>query len=164
MTRPGRPTWRRLATHHVADDAGHITLLSIAYAAVALALVLTVVTATDVHLERKRLLVLADGAALAAAAALDQEEYYARQLAGVGDGGSVILSYASVRDAVDDHLAQAPATGRLTDVRLTTATSPDGRTADVTLTARTRPLLLTAVTAGWSDGIALQVTTSSRAW
>lgn len=160
MSRVARTPWREV----VADDAGHITLLSIAYAAVALGLILTVVTATDVHLERKRLLGLADGAALAASAALDHEEYYARQLAGIGDGGSVILTYASVRDAVSDYLQDAPGTGRLTDIRLTTATSPDGRSADVTLTARTRPLLLSAITAPWSDGIGLQVTTSARAW
>lgn len=148
---------------HARDDEGHVTLLSIGYAVVALALVLTVVTATSVHLERKRLLALADGAALAAASALDEPTYFARQAAGAPDAAAVVLSDASVHAAVTEHLAAAPSSARLADVQVVEASTPDGRTAHVRLRALARPPLLTTVTAPWSDGVRLEVATSARA-
>lgn len=144
-------------------DDGSITLLSIGAAVLALALVLTVVAATAVHLERKRLLALADGAALAAAAALDRDAYYVGQATGETDGSRVVLTDRSVEVAVVEHLADAPEAERLTGLRVVEASTPDGRTAQVRLAALVRPPLLTSVTAPWSDGITVEVATSARA-
>ncbi len=134
-------------------------LLSIAFGVLALLLVTAVVSATGVHLERKRLLALADLAALDAADALDEDAYYTR-----GEGDAVlVLTSSRVRAAVEAHLEASPAADRLDGLTVLNAGTPDGRTAEVTLGAVSRPALLSWVTAGWSDGIALTVTTSARA-
>ncbi len=140
-------------------DDGQVMLLSIAYGVLALLLVTAVVSASTVHLERKRLLALADLAALDAADALDEATYYGR-----ADGDALLsLSSGAVRAAVDEHLAASPAAARLVGLTVLDAGTSDGRTAEVTLGAVARPALLSWVTAGWSDGIALTVTASARA-
>lgn len=154
-TTPGEP-WPRPTS----GDEGQILLLSIGYLLLALLLVTAVVSASSVHLERKRLLALADLTALAAATALDDDAYYRRTGA---DATLVPLSDASVRTAALDHLAGAPEAGGLEALTLVAAGTADGRTATVTLAARARPPLLGWVTAAWSDGIGLRVTASARA-
>ncbi|WP_260458635.1 pilus assembly protein TadG-related protein [Actinotalea ferrariae] len=140
-------------------DDGQVMLLSIAFGVLALLLVTVVVSASAVHLERKRLLALADLAVLDAADALDEAAYYGR----ADDDALLVLSSARVREAVEEHLAGAPAASRLDGLTIVDAGTPDGRTAELTLGAVARPALLSWVTAGWSDGIALTVTTSARA-
>lgn len=146
-----------------ASDQGQIMLLTLAFAALALTLVLVVASASAVHIERKRLIAFTDSVAAAAADALDEERYYA------GDDGGVprvLLTDASVRAAVDDHLATAPPAvpGEFEGLRVVEPTgSPDGRTAQVTFTARVRPPLVPAVLTEWADGIALRVTSTARA-
>ncbi|MFF2369706.1 pilus assembly protein TadG-related protein [Agromyces sp. NPDC058110] len=110
------------------DDTGSTLLLTIFFGAFALVLVLVVVAASSLYLERKRLFTLADGAALAAAEAwsLDDVE--------VGGESLVVeLDDADVRRAAADYLDAA--SGRFTDVELVRATSLDGRSATVTLRA-----------------------------
>lgn len=160
MAKPRR--WKDRLSADSRED-GQILLLSIVYGVLALVLVTVVISASSVHLERKRLLALADHAALAAADALDADAYYARGDALPSDGGLVLLTSDSVRSAAQGHLDASPATGRLTDIHLAEATSPEGRTARVTLTATSRPPLAGWAIAAWSDGVALQVTASARA-
>ncbi|MDT0165723.1 hypothetical protein Q9R32_09155 [Actinotalea sp. AC32] len=133
-------------------------LLSIGYVVIALLLVTAVVSASAVHLERKRLLVLADTAALAAADSLDDPAYYARP--GAPGEHLVRLTPDGVRDAVDEHLEASPSH---LDGLAVVATWTDGRTAEVTLTAVSRPPLVSWVTAAWSDGIRLEATARARA-
>lgn len=160
MNRPfdaARALMRRLRTER--GDEGQVLLLSIAYGVLALLLVTAVVSASGVHLERKRLLALADLAALDAADTLDEATYYGR-----ADGDALlVLSSAAVREAVDEHLAAAPEAARLDGLTVVDASTPDGRTARVTLGAVAHPTVLSWVTAGWSDGIPLTVTASARA-
>ena len=59
------------------DDEGRIALLALGFVVVAASLVLVVTAAAGVHLDRKRLLALADLAALDAADALSASAYYA---------------------------------------------------------------------------------------
>lgn len=148
MTRPRRG----------GPDDGQIMLLTIGYVVVALLLVTAVVSASAVHLERKRLLALADNAALAAADQLDDGAYYGRP--GAPGEHLVRLTPDGVRDAVDEHLRTSPS--RLTGLGVVD-TWTDGRTAEVTLTAVARPPLVSWVTAAWSDGIRLEVTARARA-
>ena len=90
-----RPPWR--------DDDGQIMLMAIGYAIVALLLVTAVVSASGIHLERKRLLALADLAALAAADCIDRDAYFTRD----PDADLVRLGDDEVRAEVVDYLAAA---------------------------------------------------------
>ncbi|WP_250443927.1 pilus assembly protein TadG-related protein [Actinotalea sp. C106] len=167
MSEPRRHvrTWTRRLRHRITGphrDEGQILLLSIAYGVLALLLVTVVVSASSIHLERKRLLALADHVALAAADALDEDVYYGRGDALPPDGGLVVLTPDSVRAAAEDQLAVSPATGRLTGVHVVSTATPDERTAEVTLAARAQPPLISAITSLWSDGIRLEATARAR--
>ncbi len=157
-------------------ESGQIMLLTIAYALLALALVLVLASASAVHIERKQLLALADAAALDAADAVAAERFYLGDLSGVateveaaqrgavGGGAVVPLTVATVRAAVVDHLEAAPAARGITGLRIGEPTgTPDGVTAEITLIAVARPPFVPWALVGWSEGIALRVSSSARA-
>lgn len=149
----------------MAHDRGSVTLLSIAFTALALLLMVAVVSATGVHLEQKRLLALADELALEAADALDEDAFYRGEAPVPSADGVVPLTDAGVHRAVTEHLAAYPGAGAgLEALRVVEAGTDDGRTARVTLAALARPRLVGSVTAGWADGIPLRATSSARAW
>ena len=112
--------------HPDAGDTGSTLLLTIFYCFLGLSIVLVVVSATTLYLERKRLFTMADGAALAAAEAWSLETVRLD-----GDRLAIELDSADVRAAAADYLA-VTATD-LDDVELVRAASVDGRTATVTL-------------------------------
>lgn len=150
-----------------ARDRGQITLLVIVYLLIAFSLVTVVVSASAVHLGRHRLLAVADAAALDSADALDRPSFYG---AGEHPPGSqtghptVPLSDASVRDGVRAYLAGAGAGQRFGELSVADPTgTPDGSTAEVTLTAVVRLPLVGAVLAPWSDGVRITVTARARA-
>lgn len=145
-------------------DDGQVMILALAFGLLAILLVGVVVSATAVHLERKRLLALADLAALEAADAMSLDGYYA------GPPGPdpaprapVLLTPDDVRGAVDAYLERAPAATRFRDLEVVSATTDDGRTAVVTMRATADVPLLSAATAAWSDGVELLVTARARA-
>ena len=151
-----------------ADDAeaGQVMILAIAFGLLALALVLVIASASAVHIERKQLLALADAAALDAADALDLDAFYDLGPGEVDDtrGYSVPLTDQGVRDAASAHLVAAPSAAGITGLAIGEPTgTPDGTTAQVTLTARARPPFVPWALVGWSDGIPLRVTSSARA-
>lgn len=141
------------------DDSGQIMLLAMVYAAIAVALTLVVVSASAIHLERKRLLEVADSAALDAADEVDRARYF--------DGGvtlgAVPLSDQSVRDSVEEHLVRRRAHGEFDSLTVGPQTgTSDGRTAEVTLFATVEPPLVGWAIAGFSDGITLHATAAAR--
>ncbi|WP_232014242.1 pilus assembly protein TadG-related protein [Cellulomonas fimi] len=147
------------------DDSGQVLLLTLVFVVIALLLVLVVSAATGVHLERKRLVALADVVALDAADALADPGYYAPG-AGQGDPdrGGLQLTDASVRSAVDAYLRAHPeATSAFADVRVAEATSPDGRSAHVALAAVVRVPVVGTVLAPWSSGVLVTAESSARA-
>lgn len=158
----------RASPRRLRGDDGQITLLAIAFATLALLLVTAVVSASQVHLERKHLLALADALALEAADAVDDVRLYDGSLArpgGTGRHDATLLRPADVRESVDAYLEAHPtAVGRLQHVTVLEATTDDGRSVRVRLGARVRPALPSVVTAPWSDGITLEVESSARAW
>lgn len=109
-------------------EEGSTLLLTIFSGVLALALVLVVVSATSLYLERKRLFALADGAALAAA------ESWGLDDGRVEDGELVFdLGADAVRAAASGYLGDAAHT--LHGLELVRADSADGRSATVTLRA-----------------------------
>jgi len=155
-------TARRRLPGRLRDDDGQIMLLSIAYGLVALALVLVVVSVSAIYLERKRLLALADAVAADAADAIAEDAYFGGDRP---DGPALPLTDDSVRQEVQEYLAAAPqgvvdfeglAVGELTG-------TPDGTTAQVTLSAVVRPPVVTWAIAPWRDGFVVTVTASAEA-
>jgi hypothetical protein len=147
-------------------EEGQIMLLTLAFGVLVLTLVLVVASASAVHIERKRLLALADGAAADAADAIDVAAYYGAPARSAEGPTRVPLSDASVDAAVHEYLGAAPAAvvGEFDDLHVAEPTgTPDGSTAEVTLTATARPPLVPWVLVPWSDGIALRVTSTARA-
>ena len=134
-------------------ERGTMLVLMAFYSALALLLILIVTAATSLYLERKRLFSLADGAALVGAEAFDLADVRI-------DGGtvSVHLDPGDVRDAVDDYVAIAP-TGAFEGLQVVKATSEDGRSATVQLSAVWRPPVVALFL---PEGVRLDVTAIAR--
>ncbi|WP_159622721.1 pilus assembly protein TadG-related protein [Ruania rhizosphaerae] len=143
-------------------DDGQILLLSLVYGVVTLALVLVVVSVSAIYLERKRLLSLADALAADAADAVDEASFYGGAAV---DPGDLPLTDASVQGAVADYLAAAPAgVAEFEDFGVVPPTgSPDGLTAQVSLTARVRPPLVPWAIIPFADGFVIDVTAFGEA-
>ena len=111
-----------------AEEDGSTLLLTILYGVLGLALVLVVVSASSLYLERKRLFTVADGAALAGAEAwrLDSVRVDGQRL-------SLELTSAEVADAAAAYLGDSE--HRLDGLELVRAASDDGQSATVTLRA-----------------------------
>lgn len=145
--------------HHDRDhdrDDGQVTILVIGFAVVLLLLTVVVMGVTAVYVGERKLQVLADNAALAAAdtfVALDPGEDGAPPVT-VLDDDAVAGAAAAYLDTVSawagtPGLALAAPTG-----------SPDGRTAEVTLSAVVHPPVVNLLV---PDGIPITATSEARA-
>jgi Putative Flp pilus-assembly TadE/G-like len=151
-------------------DHGQVLPLVLVYLLVSFLLVTLVADAAAVHLQRNRLVSLADAAALDAADALDTERFYtlgagAAGAAGEPQGAGVVpVSDQTVQDSVDRFLVTARAVDRFDGLAVGDPTgSTDGREVRVTLVALARLPILTRVVAAWSDGVPLTVTSRAEA-
>lgn len=135
------------------DDEGSILPLICFYAALALVVTLIVASATSLYLERKRLFTLADGAALVGAEAFDLSD-----VAVTSHGPRVELKPSEVQAAVRAYLSGNPI-GTFEALRLEQATSVDGRSATVTVSAIWRPPVVTAFV---PEGLRIDATAVSR--
>lgn len=135
------------------DDGGSILPLVCFYGALALLVTLIVASATSLYLERKRLFTLADGAALVGAESFELDEV--RMTA---DGPRPTLTDAGVRDAVRDYLGSNPI-GKFEALSLDGAVTPDGRSAEVTVSAVWRPPVVTLFV---PEGLRIDATAVSR--
>ncbi|MFC0681147.1 pilus assembly protein TadG-related protein [Lysobacter korlensis] len=134
-------------------DGGSILPLTACFGALALVLVLLVTAATSLHLERKRLLTLADAAALAGAESFELADVELTE-----EGPRPVLQGDSVRDAVVDFVGRMPLDG-FEELTVAEATTTDGRSASVTLTSRWRPPVMTLFL---PEGVAVEVTSVAR--
>lgn len=134
-------------------EEGSTLLLTIFYGFLALVLILLVVAATSLYLERKRLFTLADGAALVGAEAFDLDT-----VALTPQGPRPALKSSDVAAAVDSYLAAVPG-NRFESLKVERAGSADGRSATVSLSAYWRPPLVSLLV---PEGIRLEVTTVAR--
>ena len=99
---------RRRLCRRLADERGSITPLIVVYAMIALAAVLLLLAAADLHLARKQLFTAADGAALAAVNGYDLDAVRLEA------GGPVVeLDEASAWDAAQQHLERGSLGERL---------------------------------------------------
>ncbi len=144
MSTPG-VDWRR--------DDGSILPLIAGFASLGLVVVLLVTAATSLYLERKRLLSLADGAALVGAESFDLDDVEL-----VGQDLRPRLTSAAVARDVVAYLSEAPI-GGLEDVRLERAATDDGATAVVSLSSYWRPPVVTLFV---PEGIRIDVTAEAR--
>lgn len=136
----------------LADDGSALPLV-VAFGMLGLALVLVAAAASSLYLERKQLFTLADGAALVGAEAFDLADV------DVVEGAPRLeLDPADVHRDVAAFLASAPNTG-FEALALEEATSRDGRSATVTLSAVWHPPLVTVF---FPDGLRIEATATAR--
>ena len=115
------------------------------------------------HLERKRLLALADLLALEGADAVGDDRYYAPGCRTEAAPG-LPLTDAAVRAArSSSYLRDNPDAAAAWDqFAVLDATTPDGTSAQVHLGAVAHPVLISWVLAPWQDGIALEAESAAR--
>lgn len=138
----------------LADDEGSTLPLVAGFGALGLALVLVAAAASSLYLERKQLFTLADGAALVGAEAFDLADV---QL--VDGRPDVELEAADVHRDVSAFLGSTP-NGGFEGLALEQATTPDGESATVTLSAVWRPPIVTVF---FPEGLRIEATATARA-
>ena len=128
------------------QDEGSVLLLTLGYVLLALAVIFVCVCATDLYIAQKWLDALADSAALAGA---DGFTLVLRD-------GSVLaeLTDAGVAEQADALVAALPG-----EASITTAGTPDGVTARITVSAEWHPPLVSVFV---PDGVPLESTATSR--
>jgi uncharacterized membrane protein len=136
------------------SDEGSTLLLTIFYAALALLVVLVVVASSSLYLERTRLFTLADGAALAGA-----ESFSLDDIDLVDSAVVPRLDPQTVDAAVDEYLANTPSAASFDDLTVVEATTADGRSATVRLSATWKPALLSLIA---PEGFPIDVTSVAR--
>jgi len=134
-------------------DGGSMLPLVIFFGFLGIAVVLIVTAATSLYLEKKKLLALADGAALVGAEAFDLTA-----VALTAGGPRLMLESEDVASAVAGYVA-GPQSERFDDLAVDAAFTPDGRSATVTLSSSWRPPVVTLFV---PDGIRVEATSSAR--
>lgn len=150
----GRVAMNTVVTRRLRDDEGSTLPLVAGFGALALALVLVAAAASSLYLERKQLFTLADGAALVGAEAFDLADVT------VSSGQpEVLLVPADVHRDVTAFLTATP-NGGFEALVLEEATTRDGETATVTLSAVWHPPIVTVF---FPEGVRIQTTATARA-
>ncbi len=136
-----------------ADEDGQVGVLIIGYLLLLLLVLAVVLAASAVYLGHSRLLSAADGAALAAA------DTFTIDSASVA-GPQPVLDPGTVRSTAEGYLQRTGAGQRFASLAVDPATgTPDGRTAQVVLTAVVHPPLVTVLV---PDGIPITATADAR--
>lgn len=137
-------------------DEGSVLLLTLAFAVVAMLLVVVVADVSALYLTRRSLAGSADGAALAAVQELDREALYTGT-----SGESLPLDPEQALDAVRVYVSAAQLDERYTDFRLVEVQT-DADSVTVTLRATRRlPFLGTFLSA--PDGVVVESSATARA-
>ncbi len=136
------------------DDGGSTLPLIAFFCALGLALVLTVVAVTSLYIERKRLLALADGAALVGAESFSIDDV----MRAAGSSHRATLTTKEVASAVGAFVGDSPS-DEFTRLHVDRAVSTDGRSATVELSAYWSPPVLSLIV---PHGFRIQVTSIAR--
>jgi hypothetical protein len=137
----------------LADEDGSILPLTIFFGMLSLVLILLVVAATSLYLERKRLFTLADGAALAGAEAFTLDSVMLD-----GSTPTASLDSADVHAAASEFLAENPVSA-FDHLELVEADSVDGASATVRVAAIWHPPVVSLLV---PDGIRLEARSVAR--
>ncbi|NVM97456.1 hypothetical protein G6035_02100 [Arthrobacter sp. SDTb3-6] len=130
-------------------------VLMIGYVLIALLLMTVVAAGSSLYIGHKRLLSLADGAALAAADTFTLAGGSAENAPGT------VLTGRGINAAAVEYLSGADVPRALSGVQLAAGTgTPDGRTAEVRVTGIVHPMFINFLV---PDGIRLTVTGTARA-
>lgn len=137
------------------DAGGHIMVLLIGYVLLALLVVTVVAAVCSIYLGQKKLLSMADSAALAAA---DTFELTGGSTS--SEPGTLLTSHG-VRAAALNYLASIPAPDSISNIEVDLATGAgDGRTAYVSITGVVHPMFINFLV---PDGVTITVTSTARA-
>lgn len=137
-----------------ADETGSTILLTIGFAAVALALILVGTAATSLYVEHKRLLSLADDLAASAA-----ESFAIDDVVVAPDGTArPVLDDGQVDRSVHETLLR-DGPGTLSGVQVEAALTRDGRSAEVSLSSDWHPPLLALFV---PEGFRIEATATAR--
>lgn len=151
-----RPEGGRGEEQDDGPDDGQITILVIGFAVVSLLLTVVVMGVTAVYVGERKLQVLADHAALAAA-----DTFVELRPGAPGAPPSTVLDDDAVAGAAASYLDTVSAWAGTPGLALAAPTgSPDGRTAEVTLTAVVHPPVVNLLV---PDGIPVTATSEARA-
>lgn len=138
------------------NDDGQITVLIIGYILLSLLVLAVVTAASAVYIEHKKLLSVADGAALSAA-----DTFSVSSIEAGASEPSPALDAGSVAQAAAAYLDRSAAVPRFNDLALDPATgAPDARTARVVLTAVVHPPIVNFLVPA---GIPIAATADARA-
>jgi hypothetical protein len=135
------------------DDSGSTLPLVIFYGFLALALVLIVAAASSLYVERKRLFTLADDAALVGAESFDLDS-----VTFTAHGPRPVLQPAQVHAAVMSYVVGNPI-DEFEGLVVTRATTVDGESATVTVSAVWHPPVVTVFVPG---GMRIDATAVAR--
>ncbi|WP_210768546.1 pilus assembly protein TadG-related protein [Arthrobacter sp. E3] len=137
------------------NEEGHIMVLLIGYVLLALLLVTVVAAAGSLYLGQKRLLSVADSAALAAA------DTFELNGGSAGSDPGTLLTDEGVFAAAQVYLSGIEPREALGNIVLNPSTGAgDGRTAQVSMSAVVHPLFINFLVPG---GIPITVTSTARA-
>lgn len=137
------------------DDDGQVMILIIGYVVLSLFVVTVVMAVSAVYIEHKRLLSVADSAAVAAA-----DTFSLGQVEMSGSAPVTVLSDGAVKDAVASYLNRTSASGRFNSLTVDPATgTADSRTAHVVLSAVVHPPIVNVFV---PDGIPITVFSDAR--
>jgi hypothetical protein len=138
------------------DEDGQITVLIIGYILLSLLVIAVITAVSAVYIEHKKLLSVADGAALSAA-----DTFSVASIDAGGGEPAPALESGSVSRAADAYLERSGALARFHNLGLDPATgAPDSRTARVVLTAVVHPPIVNFLVPA---GIPIVATTDARA-
>lgn len=147
----------RFVTQASCDDRedGQVMVLIIGYVVISLLVVTIAMAASAVYIEHKRLLSVADSAAIAAA-----DTFSLGQVETTAAAPVTILNDAAVNDAVRSYLSRTAAVESFSGLAIAPSTgTSDSRTAHVVLTAVVHPPIINFIV---PEGIPISVDSDAR--
>lgn len=145
----------------IGRDDGQLLPLVIGYAAILALLITVVVDASTVFLQRRALSAAADGAALAAANAVDPAAVAEGRIA---ERGGLVVTPETASGAVARYVADAHLAERFPGFAVAGVDVSDGgAVVAVTLAARVPLPFVSVVAQAWSDGVPIGAAARARA-